>query len=267
MSKKFILFIPTYNCERQISRVLKQLTEGIQKKLSLIYIVDNRSVDDTLGSALITAKEIIKYCPFIITKNDHNYNLGGSHKVALNYAIEHSYDYLIVLHGDDQANIRDLENFIDEKLDPHCDALLGSRFSKDSRLFGYSKFRIFGNLAFNFLFSIVTKFKIEDLGSGLNLYRIEKFKDRFYKSLPDDLTFNYILLMYSIYHNWNMVFFPISWREYDQISNVKILKQTFTIFDILISTYLNSKKINNINYSNRSTYSSSIVYSSLKCLK
>ena len=34
--------------------------------------------------------------------------MGGSHKVAFNYAIENNFDYIIVLHGDDQGSISDM---------------------------------------------------------------------------------------------------------------------------------------------------------------
>ena len=47
MEDKILLFIPMYNCEKQIVRVLKQLqNEEIQKFLTEIIIVNNRSTDN-----------------------------------------------------------------------------------------------------------------------------------------------------------------------------------------------------------------------------
>ena len=63
---------------------------------------------------------------------------------------------------------------------------------KESKLNGYSFIRIWGNYIFNWLFSIVTKEKVYDLGSGLNIYNIKIFKDKFYcLKYPDNLTFNF----------------------------------------------------------------------------
>ena len=42
---KILLFIPMYNCEKQITRVLAQLTEEICSYLSEIIIINNRSTD------------------------------------------------------------------------------------------------------------------------------------------------------------------------------------------------------------------------------
>ena len=42
---KILLFIPMYNCEKQIPRVLDQLTEKVISNLSEVIIINNRSTD------------------------------------------------------------------------------------------------------------------------------------------------------------------------------------------------------------------------------
>ena len=44
---KILLFIPGYNCEKQIVRVLGQLDEGILSFLTRIIVVNNQSTDGT----------------------------------------------------------------------------------------------------------------------------------------------------------------------------------------------------------------------------
>ena len=46
MNKKILLFIPMYNCEKQVIRVLKQLTDEVCNYLNEIIIVNNRSTDN-----------------------------------------------------------------------------------------------------------------------------------------------------------------------------------------------------------------------------
>ena len=43
--EKILLFIPMYNCEKQIVRVLKQINKSNEKFLTEIIIVNNRSTD------------------------------------------------------------------------------------------------------------------------------------------------------------------------------------------------------------------------------
>ena len=126
---------------------------------------------------------------------------------------------------------------------------------KESKLQGYSNFRSFGNRIYNFIFSLVCMRIIFDLGSGLNLYRLSKLKNYYYKKFPDDLTFNYVMLLYSYHFNHKVGFFPISWREDDQISNVRLFKQALKVLKLLINFAFTRKNFfkkdfRKINYEN-----------------
>lgn len=71
------------------------------------------------------------------------------------------------------------------------------------------------------------------------------FEDRKYINFPDNLTFNYYLTLYMAKNNFNLKYFPISWREEDQVSNVKIVKQTLELLKILYLFILNHEKLFN----------------------
>ena len=102
MKKKILLFIPMYNCEKQIVRVLGQLTDEVCSYLTEVIVVNNRSTDGGEEAVINFLKENDIPVEIRLLRNDDNYGLGGSHKVAFQYAIEHEFDYVIVLHGDDQ---------------------------------------------------------------------------------------------------------------------------------------------------------------------
>lgn len=70
-------------------------------------VVNNRSTDGT-EAAVQSWMQAHPQAPVRLLRNDQNYGLGGSHKVAFQYAVQHNFDYLIVLHGDDQGDIRDV---------------------------------------------------------------------------------------------------------------------------------------------------------------
>lgn len=223
MRDRILLFVPMYNCAPQISRVLEQLDSNVQSHLSGVLLVDNRSTD---GSAEAAAGAIGRLnVKTTLVRNDHNYGLGGSHKVAFLHALENGYDYVIVLHGDDQGHIADLLPYLEDGSYREVDALLGARFMAGSRLDGYSAVRTAGNHAFNILYSIALRRRVHDLGSGLNMYAVPKLRDRWWLKNADDLTFNYHMLLRSYAHGWKIRYFPLSWREDDQVSNVKLFRQ------------------------------------------
>lgn len=240
MREKILVFIPGYNCEKQIIRVLKQFDENVLKYIDEIIFVNNRSTDNT-EKAVLDYKKEHEELPIKVLRNDENYNLGGSHKVAFNYALKNKYDYLIVLHGDDQGDIHDLLPYLENGEYRNFDCLLGSRFLKDSKLKGYSKFRIFGNRVFNIIYSMCIGRKIKDLGSGLNMYNAKIFENNFYHKFPDRLTFNCCMLFAADYYRQTIKFFPISWREEDQISNVKMFSQAKLTLKMALKYRFNKK--------------------------
>ena len=222
MPDKILVFIPAYNCEKQLPRVLDQLLDArVREKIDRCIVVNNRSTDETEGAvrAWLAAHPD---SPVTLLRNDDNYGLGGSHKVAFGYAAANGYDYVVVLHGDDQGDIRDLLPLLDEGKHRAVDCCLGSRFMRGSKIEGYSALRIFGNYGFNWLFSLVTLKKITDLGSGLNLYRVDTLKSGYYKKFPDTQYFNDCMILAQSALGQKMLFFPISWREEDQVSNTKL---------------------------------------------
>ena len=220
--EKMLIFIPAYNCEKQVTRVLEQLTDPrITPWLGECIVVNNRATDGTEAAVLGWMADH-PAVPVTLLRNDENYGLGGSHKVAFGYAAAHGYRHLVVLHGDDQGDIRDLLPLLEKGVYLRYDCCLGSRCMKGSRIQGYSALRVVGNHGFNWLFSLVAGHKITDLGSGLNLYAVEPLKNEYYKKFPDTLYFNDCMILALCRLKQRVLFFPISWREEDQVSNNKL---------------------------------------------
>ncbi len=238
---KILLFIPMYNCQKQITRVLGQLKGEAADYLSQVIVVNNRSTDDGEAAVIAWLKENPLSVPVTLLRNDDNYGLGGSHKVAFAYAMEHGFDYVIVLHGDDQGDISNLLPHLKSRAYAGYDAFLGARFMKGSRLQGYSLFRTVGNHVYNLFFSLGAGRRVYDLGSGLNLYRVESLKSRYYLKFKDNLMFNCYMLLAADALGQRIRFFPILWREDDQVSNVKMVNQAVRTLKML-GGYVKSHK-------------------------
>ncbi len=262
---KILLFIPMYNCEKQIVRVLSQLDAQVCSFLSEVIIVNNRSTDGGEDAVREYLSQRHLELPVRLLRNEENYGLGGSHKVAFQYAIKKRFDYVIVLHGDDQGSLADLVPYLKSREYAQYDCLLGARFLKGSRLEGYSKFRTFGNRVYNLLFSAGTGKRIYDLGSGLNMYRVEKLKNRFYIRYKDNLMFNYCMILGSSYFGHRIKFFPVVWREEDQVSNVKMASQAATVLKILAAYVFGKRRFITGEHRDRKvvSYKAKTVYKSM----
>lgn len=239
--EKMLVFIPAYNCEKQITRVLDQLTWfSVQNWVGECIVVNNRSTDHT-EEAVIEWLHKHPKAPVSLLRNRENYGLGGSHKVAFDYAIAHNFSHVIVLHGDDQGCIRDVLPLLKSGEYLKYDCCLGSRFVKGSDIHGYSPLRITGNLGFNLIYSITAGHCVTDIGSGLNLYAVEPLKSEYYRKLPDTIYFNACILLTQYARNMKIRYFPITWREEDQVSNAKLFNLSVNLLR-LCGEYLLGKE-------------------------
>jgi dolichol-phosphate mannosyltransferase len=226
---KSLIAIPCFNCQNQVTRVIESLLAEELYKTNEILLIDNVSTDNTLQRI----KDKIKAYPqFMLIQNNSNYGLGGSHKIAFQYAIENNFDFVTILHGDDQARVTDYEKLLDvAKKTKH--PALGSRFMIKSKRIGYQRSRTFGNIVLNIIFTIVTFRLTKDLGSGINVFSTSDLKKINFKELTNSFNFNVELLLNLYSKNIPLSFLPITWVEEDQISNAKNLNVAFSMLKSL----------------------------------
>jgi hypothetical protein len=60
-----------------------------------------------------------------------------------------------------------------------------------------------------------------DLGSGLNLFKLQDLADHRYLGFDDRMTFNIDLLLDYYTKHTRLTFIPITWEESDQVSNAR----------------------------------------------
>ncbi len=224
-----MLVVPMYNCAPQIERTLGQLTPELQARFAEVFVLDNRSTDEGPEVAA-RCLEKLTHTRGVLAQNDQNYGLGGSQKVCFERCIQQGYDGLVLFHGDDQGQLSDLMNVLHD-YDTEC--VLGARFMRGSSLKGYSAPRIVANILFNGMFSVAARRQLWDLGSGLNFYTREFLERRLWEDCADDLTFNYYLILRTAKSDASFSFAPISWREEDQVTNVKLFAHGKKMLHIL----------------------------------
>jgi len=224
VTARILVFVPCYNCAPQIGRVLAQFRDVPPGLFEEVLIVDNRSRDNTVDAARAAMHRVVGP-RVVLVRNEDNYGLGGSHKAAFAYAEREGFTHVVVLHGDDQGAIADVLPLLLDGEHLRTDACLGARFMSSSRLIGYSLLRRAGNHVFNALFSVAVVGRVHDLGSGLNVFARSVYEGDVLRGSPDDLRFNVYLLLSLYARRLRLRFFPITWRELDQSSNVKMVSQ------------------------------------------
>jgi dolichol-phosphate mannosyltransferase len=240
---KTLIAIPCYNCQNQIPRVIDAIENEKLDKSNTILLIDNRSSDDTLKVIKSKIENLSNKQNYLLFQNNENNGLGGSHKVAFNYAINNGYDYVSIIHGDDQARVSDYNELYSTAIEHKCSAL-GSRFMLDSKRIGYQKSRTFGNVVLNIIFTVLTLRVTKDLGSGINIFNVSDLQKIDFTTLSNAFNFNVDLLL-SFYKNKIKVqFVPITWVETDQISNAKNFNVALSMLKSLIFWRIGLEKSN-----------------------
>ncbi len=213
-----LLAIPCYNCEDQIDRVIESLKSVKNLAIDEIVFINNCSTDNTEKKIIASTASL--NIPASLFNNKNNYGLGGSFKLVYEYANQNNFEHLAFFHGDDQAKVVDLKDMVNEiRTLPNLTALLGSRFDSRSMRHGYSLVRTLGNNLLNLIFSILCLRKISEIGSGLNIYRVDKLKSLNVDLWPNHIAFDVNLILGFIREGLDFKFHPIQWIEQDQKSN------------------------------------------------
>jgi len=90
MTKKIMIFIPSYKAQKTICSVIERIPESIKKKVKEIVVFDDDSPDDSY-KVLLDYKKKKKMNKLKIYKNKKNLDFGGNMKVGLCYKKEDGY--------------------------------------------------------------------------------------------------------------------------------------------------------------------------------
>ena len=90
--EKILIFIPSYNVEKKIKKVLKKIPNLIFKKFNIkILIIEDNSKDRTLSIIREMVKKKRKKININLIANKENKGYGGVQKIAFKYAIRKKF--------------------------------------------------------------------------------------------------------------------------------------------------------------------------------
>lgn len=132
MKKRVLIFIVCYQAEPFIKSVLNRIPDEIWTSEVFdveVLVIDDESVDQTFYQALDFAHQN-QETRITVLYNPRNQGYGGNQKIGYHYAIQHTFDLVVLLHGDGQYPPEHLPQMIQPILDDEADVVLGSRMVK-----------------------------------------------------------------------------------------------------------------------------------------
>jgi glycosyltransferase involved in cell wall biosynthesis len=165
------IFIVAYNAERHIKKVLERIPTWVAERLTEIFVIDDRSSDNTFAVAT-KVEWPSQYAPLRIFRTPYNQGYGGNQRLGYLYAIEQSFDIVVLLHGDGQYAPEALP-FILAPYESGTDAVFGSRFINPLGAIkgGMPLYKWVGNRILTRMQNLILGAKMSEMHSGYRSYR------------------------------------------------------------------------------------------------
>lgn len=237
------IIIPCRNEEKSIEKTINKITNHLKKKVNNfeINVINDFSSDDTLKKLKIISKRNKK----IKIYNNQIKGLGG----AINLGIEKSLKkFTIIVMADLSDSPEDIIKYYFEIKNNDLDAVLGTRFSSNSRIVNYPKKKLFFNRVFNNLVKILYWQKYNDFTNAFKIYKTSVLKEL--KPIVSE-NFNVFLELplKIISRKYKYSIIAINWKNRNSGKakfKIKELgsKYLFTLFYCFLEKILLDKKVN-----------------------
>jgi len=174
-----LIVLPAFNEEKNIAKVVN----GIREKYDYdILVIDDGSKDKT--------SEIINSLNCFSISHSYNCGYGTTLETGYRFASRHDYGYIIQFDSDGQHSVDSIKQLVDSITKNNCNVVIGSRFLAQDGHYNPGIARGIGMTFFRFLVRAITKLKISDPTSGLQILDQSVFNffsadNRFPDKYPD----------------------------------------------------------------------------------
>jgi len=229
------IIVPVRDESNNIQDVFDYFNNNLKMVEHEVLIINDFSNDDTLEKS---KNLIIKYKNFKVFNNLKK-GLGGAINLGIKKAIG---EYVAIMMADQSDDINDLIKYNNLMQSAEYDAILGSRFTKESKVNDYPIQKLILNRIFNFFVSIIFFNSYSDYTNAFKMYKTSSLKSlRPFVSESFNIFLEIPLKIISRKMNYKTTF--ISWNGRKKgISKFKIKelksKYLFTLFYCLLEKIL-----------------------------
>ncbi len=207
------ILIPAYNEELNIGKTIRSIKELYPD--FEVLVVDDGSTDNTLTIAMEAGANVWP----------HPYNIGNGAAIKTGLRTV-AGEWVVMMDADGQHDPVDIARLLEYR--DRYDMVVGSRSNKTQA----SLPRLLANTIYNRFASYVTKFKVEDLTSGLRLMRNETAR-KFIYLLPNTFSYPSTLTLAYLRSGRSIKYIPIEAKKRMGKSKIKLLQDGTRFFLII----------------------------------
>ena len=171
---KIGILVVTYNAASTLAQTLDRIPAEFRGEIHEVLVGDDYSQDSTHLVAL-GYQQISPDLPLKIVRHPKNLGYGGNQKWGYQYAIEHGWDIVVLLHGDGQYAPELLPSMIEPIVDGGAKAVFGSRIMNqgEARRGGMPAYKFVGNRILTTFQNAVVGTELTEWHSGYRAYDVK----------------------------------------------------------------------------------------------
>ena len=158
------IIVPVRNETDSLEDIFNYFTKNLLEKDYEVLIINDFSEDDTL----IKAEQLIKGKENFKVFNNKKKGLGGAINTGI---LNSSGNFVTIMMADRSDDIEDLKKYYKLIKFENLDAILGSRFLKESKVYDYPIQKLILNRIFNFFVSLIFFNKYNDYTNAFKIYK------------------------------------------------------------------------------------------------
>jgi len=189
------LVIPAFNEEQSLKEYLPVLMKSCQNNNWKAIIVNDGSTDNT--KSILSG--FVSNNFFSIINHKVNRGYGGALKSGILAA---ETEFVVTMDADGQHRVEDVSVLLDFLKTNNADMVVGKRE------YDRNHYRTIGKKAIRFFARMLMKVPVEDLNSGMKIYRTELVK-KYLKHCPDGMAFSDIITLLFIYNRHLVLETPV----------------------------------------------------------
>ena len=174
--KKVLIFVVCYKAAESIESVLGRIPGAVWNNGQFsteVLIIDDQSPDSTFYAAEDYSRRH-PHRNLTVLYNPKNQGYGSNQKIGFRYAIEHGFNAIVLLHGDNRYAPERLPEMLKPILNGEADAVIGSRMIHKLTALkdGMPFYKWVGNQVLTFLQNRILRSHLSEFHSGYRVYSV-----------------------------------------------------------------------------------------------
>ena len=242
---KLLIFIVAYNAEFHIENVLTRIPKEVLTQYNYeILIIDDSSKDKTFEIAH-NYHSINKNLNLKILFNPVNQGYGGNQKLGYEYAIQHGFEAVVLLHGDGQYAPEILGDMVSPIFEKKADAVFGSRMLIKGNALkgGMPYYKFFGNKILTKFQNTLLKSSLSEFHSGYRAYSVDALKAIPFKRNSNNFHFDTQIIIQLLLANRVINEIPIPTYYGTEICHVDGMKYGWNVIRSTLGSRLHNLSV------------------------